>query len=84
MHKYHDDTKFAQSIIRDFKKIPCTLGNEAVFYLSQDDKCRIPIGIPAAHKQAPLIMSMKIQIKLPDHDFVIGTKHKLIPSGTYA
>jgi len=42
------------------------------------------MGIPAAHKQAPLIMSMKIQIKLPDHDFVIGTKHKLIPSGTYA
>ncbi|CAF3166273.1 unnamed protein product [Rotaria sp. Silwood2] len=79
-HKYHDDTKFAQSTIHDLKKIAGTLGNEAVFYLSQDDKCRIPLGIPAAHKQAPLIMSMKIQIKLPDHDFVVGTKHKLIPS----
>ncbi|CAM4900938.1 unnamed protein product, partial [Rotaria socialis] len=60
--------------------IAYTLGNEVVFYLSQDDKCRIPLGISAAHKQAPFIMSMKIQIKLPDHDFVIATKHKLIPS----
>ncbi|CAF3421142.1 unnamed protein product [Rotaria socialis] len=49
-------------------------------YYRQDDKCRIPLGISAAHKQAPFIMSMKIQIKLPDHDFVIATKHKLIPS----
>ncbi|CAF0723360.1 unnamed protein product [Adineta steineri] len=80
LHKYHDDTKFAQSSIRDIKQIAYTLGNQAVFYLSQDDKCRIPMGIPAAHKQAPLIMSMKIQIKLPDHDFAVGTKHKLIPS----
>ncbi|CAF3540905.1 unnamed protein product [Rotaria socialis] len=49
-------------------------------YYRQDDKCRIPLGISAAHKQAPFIMNMKIQIKLPDHDFVIATKHKLIPS----
>ena len=84
LHKYHNDTKFVQSTIRDLKQIACTLGNETVFYLSQDDKCRIPMGIPAAHKQAPLLMSMKIQIKLPDHDFVVGTKHKLIPSSTYA
>ncbi|CAF4855542.1 unnamed protein product, partial [Rotaria socialis] len=80
LHKHHGDTKFAQSTIRDLKHIACTLGNEMVFYLSQDDKCRIPLGIPAAHKQAPLIMSMKIQIKLPGHDFAIATKHKLIPS----
>ncbi|CAF5175105.1 unnamed protein product, partial [Rotaria magnacalcarata] len=80
LHKHHGDTKFAQSTIRDLKHIAYTLGNEVVFYLSQDDKCRIPLGIPAAHKQAPLIMNMKIQIKLPDHDFVIATKHKLIPS----
>ncbi|CAF4505566.1 unnamed protein product, partial [Rotaria sp. Silwood2] len=80
LHKYHDDTKFSQSFIRDLKQIAYTLGSEAVFYLSQDDKCRISMGIPAAHKQAPLIMSMKIQIKLSDHDVVIGTKHKLIQS----
>ncbi|CAM2724331.1 unnamed protein product [Rotaria socialis] len=68
------------SLKEQFNYIAYTLGNEVVFYLSQDDKCRIPLGISAAHKQAPFIMNMKIQIKLPDHDFVIATKHKLIPS----
>ncbi|CAF3837572.1 unnamed protein product [Rotaria sp. Silwood1] len=80
LHKYHDNTKFAQSTLRDLKQLVCTLGNEAVFYLSQDDKCRIAMIIPAVHKQAPLLMTMKIQIKLPVDDFIVETKHKLIPS----
>ncbi|CAF1269054.1 unnamed protein product, partial [Didymodactylos carnosus] len=79
-HKYHEDTKFTLSTINDLKTMAAALGDESVFYLSQDDKCRIPMGIPASQKQAPIIMSMKIQIKLPDHDFVVATKHKLIPS----
>ena len=83
LHKSPDDTEFAQSTMCDLKQIACTIGSRAVFYSSQDDKCRNPIGIPAAHKQAPLIMSIKIQIKLPDHDFVVGTKYKLISSSMY-
>ena len=34
----------------------------------------------AANKQAPMLMHMEYQVKLPDHDFVLAAKHKLIPS----
>lgn len=51
-----------------------------VFVLSQDDKARIPLGLPAANKQAPILMHLEYKIRLPDHDWVIAPKHKLIPS----
>ena len=62
-------------------KEACSLmGSKVCNFLSCDDKPRVPIGLTAANKQAPLLMHMEYKIKLPDHDFVIATKHKLIPS----
>ena len=40
----------------------------------------MPIGVTAANKQPPLIMHVDYEIRLPDHDFVKSTKHKLTPS----
>ena len=37
-------------------------------------------GITAAKKQTLLLMPMEYQMTLPDHDFVVGSKHKSIPS----
>ena len=34
----------------------------------------------AAAKQAPLLMHMEYQVTLPDHDWVVSERHKLIPS----
>ena len=45
-----------------------------------DDKAKVPIGVTAANKQTPLIMHVDYEIRLPDHDFVKATKHKLTPS----
>ena len=45
-----------------------------------DDKAKVSIGITAAKKQTPLLMHMEYQVTLSDHDFVVGFKHKLIPS----
>ena len=47
---------------------------------SQDDKAKVPIGLTAASKQAPMFMHMEYQVTLPNHDFVVAPKHKLIPS----
>ena len=55
-------------------------GAECVAYLSIDDKARVPIGLTAANKQSPLMMSMEYTVRLPDHDFVKAPQHKLIPS----
>ena len=49
-------------------------------YLSVDDKARVPIGLTAANKQAPLMMHLDYRVTLPDHDFVKASQHKLIPS----
>ena len=56
------------------------MGSQCTFFLSQDDKARVPLGLPAASKQAPLLMHLEYRIQLPDHDWVVADKHKLIPS----
>ena len=53
---------------------------ENCFFLSQDDKARVPIGLPISKKQSIMLMHMEYKVQLPDHDFPIGENHKLIPS----
>ena len=47
---------------------------------SQDDEAKVPVGLTTASKQGPMLMHMEYQVTLPDHDFVVAPKHKLIPS----
>lgn len=56
------------------------LGPDLVFFLSMDDKARVPLGITAANVQAPILMHLDYRVQLPYHDFVVAEKHKLIPS----
>ncbi|XP_065639521.1 uncharacterized protein LOC136072280 [Hydra vulgaris] len=79
-HKYHADTKFAKSSISALEELTAVLGPKEVTFLSQDDKARVPIGLTAANKQAPITMHMEYKVTLADHDFVIAPQHKLIPS----
>ena len=76
----HVSTKFAISSIRALEEIAAILWPEQVTFHSMDDKAKVPIGITAAKKQTSLFMYMEYQLTLPDHDFVVGSKHKLIPS----
>ena len=79
-HAAHVSTKFARSSIKSLEEIATILGPEEVIFHSMDDKAKVPIGITAAKKQTPLLMHMEYQVTLPDHDFVVGSKHKLLPS----
>ena len=56
------------------------LGPNEVCFISQDDKARVPIRLTAANKQNPLLMHVEYRVSLPDHDWVVATGHKLIPS----
>lgn len=38
------------------------------------------MGITAANKQSPILMHMEYRVRLPDHDWVVANRHKLIPS----
>ena len=79
-HNYHPDTKFAKATISNLEEVAPILGPREVTFHSQDDKCRVALGIPVASKQTPLLMHADYKVKLPDHDFVVAKPHKLIPS----
>lgn len=66
--------------MRALESLASVCGPDQVFFLSQDDKARVPLGITAANKQAPILMHLDYQVRLPDHDFVVAERHKLIPS----
>ncbi|XP_055542900.1 uncharacterized protein LOC129728479 [Wyeomyia smithii] len=79
-HKFHQDTRFCASTIKRLDEIGSFLGPHEAARLSQDDKVRVPLGITAATHQSPILMHMKYRVRLPDHDWVVAEKHKLIPS----
>jgi hypothetical protein len=79
-HSKHEDGHFATATIRYMKDLASIFGNNCVFYLSQDDKCKVPLGLPAARVQAPMLMHLDYRIRLPDHDWIVAPRHQLIPS----
>ena len=80
LNKTHIDTEFCTSTIRNLESVASLLGPKQVFILSQDDKARVPLGIPAVKSHSLLLMHMEYRVLLPDHDWVVAEKHKLIPS----
>lgn len=79
-HEKHVDGKFCTATIRSLEELASLLGPNEVAFLSQDDKARVPIGLTAANKQAPLMMHLEYKVTLPDHDWVVASQHKLVPS----
>ena len=79
-HQNHPCTNFAKDTINVLEELVGLLGPREVTFHSQDDKAKVPIGITAASKQAPLLMHMEYKVILPDHDYVVASQHKLIPS----
>ncbi|CAF4447621.1 unnamed protein product [Rotaria sp. Silwood2] len=79
-HGKHEDGHFATATIHYMKDLASIFGNDCVLYLSQDDKCKVPLGLPAARVQAPMLMHLDYRISLPDHDWVVAPRHQLTPS----
>ena len=71
-HQNHPCTNFAKATINALEELAGLLGPREVTFHSQDDKAKVPIGITAASKQAPLLMHMEYKIILPDHDLCSG------------
>ena len=78
----HASTKFAIFSISVLEEVAPILGPEEVTFSYTNDKAKVLIGITTAKKKAPLFMHMEYEVTLPDHDFVVSCKHKLIPSVT--
>ncbi|CAH1112153.1 unnamed protein product [Psylliodes chrysocephalus] len=80
LHLKHNDGTFYTVTIRNLESLASILGHDKVFFLSMDDKARVPLGIIAVNAQAPILMYFNYRVKLPDHEFMLAEKHKLIPS----
>ena len=79
-HRDHPDSKFDTATIRSLEELAYILGPEHVIFISQDDKVRVPLGVTAANKEAPILMYLDYRVRLPDHDWVLAERHKVIPS----
>ena len=71
---------FGKSITDDMRSLDPWFGQGAMIYVSMDDKARVPLAKAAATKQSPILMHLDYKVRLPDHDFPVGERHKLIPS----
>ena len=71
---------FAKSFMDDLFEICELFGPKSVLVLSIDDKTRVKLGLAAASLQSPVLISLNYKVRLPDHSFVVGERHSLIPS----
>ena len=67
-------------LIKQVDELASLFPASLVFYSSQDDKARVPLGLPISKKQTAILMHLEYKVSLPDHDFTVGECHKLIPS----
>ena len=80
LRKKNADRMYAKSFIDDMFEVARLFGPQACTFMSNDDKARVPLGLAAASLQSPILMHLEYKVRLPDHDFVVGPRHKLIPS----
>ena len=60
--KQHVDRSFAKAVVNEVEEFACLFDPDSVCYLSQDDKARVPIGLPAVHKQTPMLMHLEYKV----------------------
>ena len=63
-HAQHKDSMFCMTTINHLRQIASFLGPLQSVVISQDDKCRIPLGITAANKQAPIVMHVDYKVSV--------------------
>ena len=80
LRKKHPDRMFAAETKKGVESLCQVLGPMACLYVSQDDKASVAIGKTAAKVQVPLLMNMRYRVRMPDHDFAVGSRHLLVPS----
>ena len=75
LRKKHIDADFTFASKTFLQDIATLLGSESLFIPGLN-----PLRITVATRQAPLVMHIEYEVRLPDHEFVVASKHKLVPS----
>ena len=80
LRKKHPDRMFGKESCKAVDELVTFFGPAAAVFAGQDDKSSVPLGVPCAKKQSSMLMSMRVRVRLPDHDFKVGKRHLLTPS----
>lgn len=78
--KGHPDQEFCATILQYLESLASILGPKEVFYLSEDHRARVSLGMTAPCKQAPLLMRMEYNVCFPDTRSILADQQKLILS----
>jgi hypothetical protein len=77
--KSHIDEHYCLTSVKSAWVFAKVFADEAVI-ISQDDKAKIGLGIPAVGRTFKTIQSVNEPVTVENHDFPTGSKMKLIPS----
>ena len=72
LRKKHSAGHFAMASVKQVDEFASLSPASFVFYLSQDDKARVSLGLPISKKQTAILMHPEYKVSLPDHDFPVG------------
>ncbi|CAB4421627.1 unnamed protein product [Rhizophagus irregularis] len=75
----HPDTHYCLASVKCAKQFTSTFADVSVV-ISQDDKAKIGLGVPAVGRTFHKLQSVNEPATIADHDFPIGFGQKLIPS----
>ena len=80
LRKKHPDGHFPMASVMFARELANLFGDNHVFFLSQDGKAHVLLGLPISKKQTAILMHLEYKVTLPNHGFQVGENHKLIPS----
>ncbi|CAG8810833.1 35705_t:CDS:2, partial [Gigaspora margarita] len=77
--KEHPDEYYCLASVKGTKQFAKTFANLSVI-ISQDDKSKIGLGVPAVGRTFQALQSVAKPIRVSDHDFPYGSNQKLVLS----
>lgn len=79
VQKGHPDQEFCSATLNYLDSLASFLGPKEVFYVSQDHRARVSLGMTAPGKQAPLLMRMEYNTCFPDTQSILADQQKCVP-----
>ena len=76
--KVHVDEHYCLASVKLAKTFAENFPDDSII-ISQDDKAKIGLGIPAVGRTFKTVQSVNEPVTIADHDFPMSTKQKLIP-----
>ena len=80
----HPALRYCHANWRNLRQLAQALGPKQMGIMSRDNKSSLLMGVKAAETKQHILMNVKYdstRLKMDDHDFPIGSRHRLVPHG---